>query len=296
VFFLQSANAPELLLEHVRALAPGLTIGGAAHEAQHASTFEDDATERVWLARDGYALLPLAAPDTALRAAIIGAIGRLIEDGLPAVFIYLVDEVWEIGERLRDRVSRMLGRTYLLNEDGWAWQVAPGERGWSAHRDDGELCDREAPERVNAWVALTDVTAERACMHVVPLDDDPSYPEKLQTKEIPFHAVRALPVSAGTCIVWNANVLHWGGACARRAPGPRVAISYTLVRDDAHEHFRKDALTGPRLAPLERVDVVASLIASYEGKAPTDVRPEVFAWAAATRALRAVVRETATRR
>jgi hypothetical protein len=282
----QAADGAVRLIEAMRALVPELNISSARPES---ASVASDADEAAWLARDGYAILRPVREQAAVRDLVRTAITRLVEGGLPAVFIYLFDEAWVIGEALRARLSTMLGRPYVLGADGWAWSVPVGTgRGWGPHRDDSRLLDREAPERVNVWLALTDAGADRACIHVVPLDEDPGYPSN-DGLDAPLTAVRALPVEAGTALAWNANLLHWGGACSRRALGPRIAISFTMLRADALTRTAFPVLTEEWLSPLGRVDLLAGMIQSYESKGLDDVSAEIMAWAKATCALRARV-------
>jgi hypothetical protein len=245
-----------------------------------------DSEEAVWLERDGFAIL--ARPSTvdgepALRNALGDAMTRLVERGLPATFVYLFDEAWVLGSQLVTAVSAMLGQSYALAADGYAWRVAVGTgQGWRPHRDDPNLLNRRAPERVNVWFALTDATAERACIHVVPLDEDPGYPSDLGRTDAPLTAVRALPVAAGTALAWNANLLHWGGACSPRSCGARMAISFTAMRDDAAGRVNTRRLRAEMLSPTRRIELVASLIAGYEHYRGPDVSDEVMMWAKAT--------------
>jgi hypothetical protein len=286
---LRSAKAPEHLLAYVRAVAPAMAIGEGLAINRSADGEHDDTAEAAWLTRDGYAVLPPTSGDPP-RTELADAIVRLVESGLPAVFAYVFDEAWVIGEALRARVSQMTGAPYLLAADGWAWVVPPGTgRGWAPHRDDGRLLERHAPERINVWMALSDATAERACMYVVPLDEDPSYPPTGGVDAAPLSSVRAVPVTAGTAIAWNANLLHWGGGCSARARGPRIAISYTVVRADAAQRLGLPLMSAEALAPLGRIDLVATLIQSYEKKGLPDVSPEIAAWALATASLSAQI-------
>jgi hypothetical protein len=287
---LQSVDAPRQLIERVRNLSEGLHITDSIPKVPRRGS-EGDTAEASWLARDGYAVLKDAVVDVRQRRAIGAAMRRCVEDNLPATFVYLLDEVWMIGEELRLRISAMLRQPYVLEEDGWAWWIPPGQRGWvaGAHRDNPTLCNREAPERLSVWVALDDVPANRACIYLVPLDRDPSYPSDLRKGVAPLEWVRAAPIDAGTALVWNENLLHWGTANDERSGAPRVVISFTARRADAEPHFRGRAIALDALDPFTRLDIVAGCIAEYsEGKSPPDVTADVLRWAQANCALRAV--------
>jgi hypothetical protein len=219
----------------------------------------------------------------------VGATEALRARGLPAAFVYAFDEPWAIGERVRGRVSTLLGHDYRLAEDVWAWHIPPGSgRGWPPHRGvAGDRLDRAAPEVINVWVALTDVSSDRACMHAVPLDDDPGYPDALAQLTAPLECVRALPVPAGAALFWNANILHWGGRCAATAAGPRVSCSFTLCRADSLARF-PELVPLPPLAHLDlaaRMDAVARMILVYGGADRGDVDGVVREWAALTHEL-----------
>lgn len=276
---LRLAAAPAELLE----LAPDLRIGGpVAPPPLPASSPSGavDAGERAWLVRDGVAHVEGALP-AVTSAALVRAVDGLRARELPATFVYAFDEPWALGEQLRARISALTSTEYVLVEDAWAWRIAPGEGGWPPHRGVGHVrLDRDAPEVVNVWVALSDVPADRACMHAIPLDEDPGYPGALDRLDAPLSAVRALPVAAGDALFWNANVLHWGGRCAARASGPRVSCSFSLLRNDATARF-------PELTPLapiaqldlaRRMDVLARMVLLYGHDQP-DVSETVREWA-----------------
>ena len=267
-------------------------IGGGPPAAPGRQEAEEsdagDRVERVWLARDGVAPLREAA-DAAVCAALVRGIEALRKRDLPAAFIYAFDEPWTIGERVRLRIAALVGSDYRLVEDVWAWHVPPGTGGWPPHRGIADVrLDREAPEVLNVWVALSEVTTDRACIHAVPLDEDPGYPDALERLDAPLASVRALPVNAGDALFWNANTLHWGGRCAPRAEGPRVSCSFTLCRADAVDRFAELRL----LPPLEtfdhaaRMDAVARMILLY-GDGQPDVTNVVREWATLTHELTA---------
>ncbi len=230
-----------------------------------------EGAERGWLARDGIAALGTAlAPASAARMA--AAVEALVAADLPAVMLYAFEPPWALGRELARKVSALLAREYRVVEDVWAWRVEPGAAGWPPHRgvSDARL-DRDAPEVINVWVALAPAPADRACMHAIPLDDDPGYPNALARTDAGLAAVRALPLDAGAALAGNANVLHWGGPCAARAGGARVSCSFTLSR------------TLPAAGDLDfagRIRAVARQIVTY-GQVSETMRE----WASVTLAL-----------
>jgi hypothetical protein len=280
----------------VSKIATDLRISGGV-AAPSVARVTNDVGERAWLLGEGFAGLR-AAGDAAVCAALTRAIEALRARELPATFVYAFDEPWVIGARIRDRISQLVRREYQLVEDVWAWHIAPGSDGWPPHRGVHHVqLDRDAPEIINVWVALTEVTPDRACMHAIPLGDDPGYPDALHRLDAPLPSVRALPARAGNALFWNANVLHWGGHCARRAVGPRVSCSFTLCRDDAVSRF-PDLVLLPPLAELDltrRMDALARMIRVY-GANQSDVSPHVLDWASVTHELARFARERAGER
>lgn len=247
--------------------------------------------------------LPLALADTAEPAAVEGsfarghvvlrglvdgracaelerAVDRMLEAGMPAVAVYADASLFALGRRVARAVSAALGQAYALVDDFWAWKIPRGQSGWAPHRGTADLLDRDAPEIVNTWIALSDAEADRSCMWLVPLDEDPGYPADLARADT--RAGRPVPLAAGDALAWNANVLHWGGACAPHARGPRVSCSFSVVRRDALAARGLPALENPDLRG--RVEAVARQIATY-GAGQPDVSPAVLEWARATAAL-----------
>ena len=275
------AASPGKLLQ----IATELGIGGPARTAPSpaAPLSQADLAERRWLVRDGMGGLSQVLSPKGCGAWVRG-IRALRGQALPATFLYAFDEPWALGELLCERISAITGHTYALIEDAWAWEIPPGEGGWPPHRGiRHERLDREAPEVINVWVALSDVAADRGCMHAIPLDEDPHYPAALDRVDAPLSAVRALPVAAGTALFWNANLLHWGGRCAARAEGPRVSCSFTLRRADATGRF-PELVTLARRDLSHRMDLIARMVLVYGHDQP-DVSDAVREWATLTHAL-----------
>lgn len=264
---------------HIGSLRPEHSEGRPADRGQEA--------DRTWLPTEGLGVLrKVAERDTC--AALARGVGSLVARDLPASFVYAFDEAWLIGDRIRERVATLFGHEYVLLEDLYAWQIPPGSSGWPPHRGISEMVlDRAAPEIVNVWVALGDVAADQACMHAVPLAEDPGYPHALGNLDAPASSVRALPVSAGDALFWNANVIHWSGRCAERAPAPRVSCSFTLCRSDGASRF-------PALIPLRpldeldlaaRMDAVARMLLLYGAADRGNVRGVIREWATLTHEL-----------
>jgi ectoine hydroxylase-related dioxygenase (phytanoyl-CoA dioxygenase family) len=249
------------------------------------------------LAQRGFAAAR-GAIDGRTALATARAIEALRERSLPASFVYAFDEPWMIGEQIRQQMSHRLGHEYRLVEDVWAWHVPPGHGGWPPHRGVYDVSlDRAAPEILNTWVALSEVPADRACIHVVPIDQDTGYPGTLERVDVPPSAGQALPANPGDVLFWNANVLHWGGECAERATGPRISCSFTLCRADAVVRFPRLQILRP-LSELDltaRVDAIARMVTTY-GKHQPDVSEAVSQWAALTVALTSRFAATAPHR
>jgi hypothetical protein len=93
-----------------------------------------DSCEAASLIANGYARLP----DVALPHldALCGAIDALRAHGLPAQFVLVFDEAWEIIDRVESFVRAALPDAPLANiGDYYVFDVQPGEAGWGAHRD-----------------------------------------------------------------------------------------------------------------------------------------------------------------
>ena len=158
------------------------------------SVAADDAPQ---FARDGFATLRGDATTAALAALCADAIERLAARGLPAACVFLYDEAWALVAAFAPRTTRLLADGAAMNYDCYAFRVAPGARGWAAHRDRAGD-DATAPGYATCWVALTDCGPDTACVRAAPLranTHSPSYAE-IPTEDA---ACRASPsLSSGT--------------------------------------------------------------------------------------------------
>jgi hypothetical protein len=247
-----------------------------------------DASEvRASFANEGVAVLPgLLSRERA--GALVDTVRALQARGLPPVFAYVLEAFWEPLARLVPIVESVIGPCDVL-ADGWAWDIPPtaGRAGWAPHRGAYELV-RQAdgrPGLVNVWVALSDVTRETACMHVLPLSKDSGYPDALRREPFDSEHAVAYPLAAGSALFWDASSLHWGGPMLPGAPHARVAYSFTL-RAKGVDYLSDFGTVNPEQLPRKTalLDLVATQILRYGSL--DDVPLPFVKWAAFLQSLR----------
>jgi Phytanoyl-CoA dioxygenase (PhyH) len=239
------------------------------------------------LGRQGYATWPLlAAAETAvLRALCTG----LRDAGLPETCVYLFDEAWAPAQHLVAQLAPSSDGAYAVVRDGFAFWIAETQRGWRPHRGVYQECRDAAGNAkvLNVWLPLVDVNSSNACLYGVPLPDDPHYPHALDRVDYAAGSAIAMPAQAGEALLWNANLLHWGGVAALGAP-PRINVTYTFAATSS-KTAREFGLDIPVRAGLAadfraRLDFVAEQLVRYQAHhAPT---PRILQWALMTDGLR----------
>jgi hypothetical protein len=239
-------------------VAPGMTIGAAPlPEGFRAAPPSAGVVEA--LRAHGHAQLPLASREQAAAMAL--AVRSLCDAEIHPVFAFVFDPFWDLLARLAPTMRAVLGEDCVALADFWAWRVLPGRAGWPPHRGVYERVQRpgELPSLVTVWVALTDVTAVDACMHLVEREHDTD-PDLGAIRFDPAHG-RALLASAGDALIWSADLIHWGGACRADARGPRVSCAFSFKA----RAWPSDVEPLPRAAPPfeDRLDLIASQIATY---------------------------------
>ncbi len=229
--------------------------------------------------------------DRAKVYSLARAVAEIRSRAIHPTFLYVYDEAWGAADALRPRLSSFLGADFDILPDVWAWHIDPRTDGggWPIHR--GVYQDvRDAagtPGLVNVWIAVTDATERNACMHVVPLDRDPHFPADLTNLGALDDFGLALPIPAGSALVWSANVAHWGGTCDPTFGEPRVSMSFTL-------RGRRGLETGtPGLRlPLsfrDRLDVIADQFATY-GERELSAERNEMRWAVMVSEMRMAAR------
>jgi len=186
------------------------------------------------LQREGYFQLPPVnweLPWTAMAEAVAGLRAR----GLSTAFAFIYDEFWLAFGKLHWLLVGVLGESYRLLPDFWAWCIDPAsdDAGWTPHRDkNGEALRPDgSPKSVTVWLPLTDATPLNGCMYVVPADRDPGYPNS-NDREFALPDIRALPAQAGSILCWNQAVYHWGAHSVGRAGGQRISVAFEFQRGD----------------------------------------------------------------
>jgi hypothetical protein len=250
---LRAAPDPSFWRRHV----PSLHIDQAEPVNWSAASPGDHAREQLW--REGWVDLPRVVPPESVGRLAAG-IQCLHDADIPTPFIFVFDEPWKIAMALSPALGALLSAETRVLPDVWAWFVpaTAGAHGWAPHR--GVTVDvrneHGAPGLVNVWVALSDVTESSACIHVVPLPQDEHYPDALDRIDVHPGTEVALPISAGGVLVWNANVLHSGGAMKAGAAA-RLSLSFSFA-SGGHEPLGS---VPPPFAT--RVDLVADMVVTY---------------------------------
>lgn len=158
--------------------------------------------------------------------------------GLPPVFAFIYDEIWQLASKLSSTLSSLLGKEYWMLPDFWAWHIDPAqaETGWRPHRDKGyrSLLPDGQPNSLTVWIPLTPATTLNGCIYILPADRDPVYAtENDHQWNIHYPEIRALPANPGEFLVWNQAVLHWGSHSSPRAAGqPRLSVAFEFQRCD----------------------------------------------------------------
>jgi len=267
--------------ETFRALAPRLHVGEPIGDDPFPIDESALAEALRTFATDGYLMLERVLPPDLCDSLAHGATA-LRAAGLPSLFLFVFDETWRAVFGLRRLLDAVLGPDHGILPDIWAWHLErdANEHGWAVHR--GLYHDvRDAsgrPRFVNLWIPVTDVDPTNACMYVVPAPLDAGFPTSKEVSDTDLANARPVPAPRGSVLLWNANVLHWGGAMTPEATSARISLSFS-----AHVPHAAGDL-GPRLAFHERIDLLADMILVYGHHAPD--LGEAVRWAQANMTMR----------
>ena len=200
-------------INYWRRLCPYLTIDNTAVDSDgtSASTSNKDAdtSEKLLqlLINDGYALIDnTICTDVNLQKNVCRGITDMeVEHSLPATFVLLFDETWQLAresyhlllqgddktkdiqhQQSQKGILHRNSSTMAFNFDMLAWYIDPklNQAGFSPHRDrqPESLSDLkqsfysdEQAKYITHWIALADATPENSCLYVIPKACDPGY-------------------------------------------------------------------------------------------------------------------------
>jgi len=235
-----------------------LSVGGA-----------DDQPLDTQMSTEGWAEIDACvAPGLLSRAKNV--VEGVRDAGWPPIFAFVYDVVWHLHRAtpVRRLLRRRLGDDYRQLPYTWVFRVAatPGAAGWEPHIDGSRGADV-----ITVWVALTDATLDNGCVYVLPRSRVPTELARgfrdLETATRPqlialLHGARALPVSAGSALLWDSDTIHWGSH-AEGAHGPRIAVAALYVRRSAADEsvlFEPEGASPPW---LHRIGGCAQSILRY---------------------------------
>jgi len=218
----QQRIAAALDVNYWTSLAPGLRI--TDHLTHSNKSDRDFSVESAKLTRDGYCRIRQAIDRDSL-ALVNTALDVVIAAKWPPVFAIVYDAVWNVVRSAStvQFARQLLGPDCRQIPKVWPHIVrpGPGASGYPPH------VESQQPEgKVTAWIALTDVTVDDACMYVVSRAASPADDATQMLQD-----VTALPVDAGDMLVWSFDVLHWGGRLL--GSRERRALSIELISSTA---------------------------------------------------------------
>lgn len=230
-----------------------------------------DVTEEMmhYLRLDGYIQLDNLIPAQVI-ACLRKAIDTLRSKGINPSFVFVYDEFWTISRQLNRLLAPVLGETYQQLPDFWAWYLDPQreDAGWRPHRDriHGDTVYPDGmPKSVTVWLALTDATPLNGCIYMLPAHLDADYFNfKTRDTNVNAHGIRALPASAGSLLMWNQRVVHWGGTSSTRTNEPRISLAIEFQRADVPP-FNSPLIKAPEaLLPFDiRLMLIAKQFTQY---------------------------------
>jgi hypothetical protein len=222
------------------------------------------------------------------------AIARINQARALPVFIAIFDEFWRLLHGLRNTFDPILGKSYRLSPDFWAWHISPNSsgRGWGFHRDaeitrpldaNSLISEDGRPRLCTIWIPLTDATTHNSCIYVLPFPHDPAIQSFLRKENMAaiqqqgqltnWTDIRALPAQAGSVLGWNPYIVHWGSQSTDWATHARVSIGIYYEGADAPAVGRPYNAAGQRYIKLhdanfpitfeERLAIIANILETY---------------------------------
>ncbi|WP_169567742.1 phytanoyl-CoA dioxygenase family protein [Sneathiella limimaris] len=232
--------------------------------------------------KDGYLNLSSVLPSS-LCEQLSDAMEILANNNIPAVYIYIYDQPWQLFESLRQLISHFLGEDYALLPNFWAWNLsAAGEAGWSPHRD----CDAETVFDIGGdtllmslslWVPLTEVDERNGCMFVIPRSEENNIQKLMELDRenlLPF--AKPLPAKAGSVLGWPQDLYHFGGEYRDGAKTPRRSLSFEF-QNTSFDPLAKPLLSTRQMPDFEtRLRLMSEQFEKYRHIDPTVQKTRLF--------------------
>jgi len=182
------------------------------------------------IVEEGFVQLPVLPWDPWF-ADITKAVKKLEQLRIPLAFIFTRYQPWLLAVKLHRIIEQLFGEPCLMLPDFWVWHVDPQnqDQGWKPHRDKGPgaLFPDGRPKSLTVWLPLTDATTQNGCMYVIPANRDSSYAAgTFDPSRLDLQNIVALPAQAGSVLIWNQAVMHWGARTLNRATAPRISIAF----------------------------------------------------------------------
>jgi hypothetical protein len=223
------------------------------------------------LKRDGYLTtnVPLIGADVANRMMI--GVENLRKAGWHEVWAFVYDEFWQVTRTpsLVALLKQHLGDNFKAMPHVVVHYVHPETgAGWSPHVDFSERDDR-----FTVWFSITDATIDNGCMYVISkhkVSDELLGKwirmEDLNHREVKalLQGTKALPVTAGSILAWEGDVIHWGTTSSPKVQ-PRVSLSVVYLRENVEPLYDEVPLLSPETVPdfSKRMFAVAKAINYY---------------------------------
>lgn len=218
---------------------------------------------------------------------------NLVEQGWPAIFIYMYDEPYELIRYWNSTLQKVNSNSTFLG-DIYAWKT--NKVGWGPHRDRMASDSRSFREDGSAmlsttWLPLTNVHTKMSCMNFIPAPYDPNYhrgdggqdtlgdiflPEKGGSIQN-YQRIRPMPLSKGSTLHFTHRVIHWGSAIdPEEGETPnRIAMSWVMGDTrfeepavlDQSKLFTTGVTTEHVTTPVKtRVAFISAQVINYAGQ------------------------------
>jgi len=270
-------------VEYWKALNPGMSISDYPFQAPADAQVQPPPAEVArcvqQMREEGHFRLE-SVLSKARMARMAKVVDNIVAAGYPPAFAYVYDDFWQVFRDLSPVLTAMYGEGYRVVTNLWAWHIPPSDadHGFKPHRDmtaRNTLQSDGSPVFGTVWIPLTDVTTQHACMYVLPTNQDPNVPGKLESYSVPqqsVQAIRALPAEAGSIMGWNTFALHWGSKSSKWANGPRISIA-TYIKRAEERTFNSVSVQPNQFLSLEaRLAVIGLNMAHYDVDSITEAR------------------------